>query len=310
MEYQSKINELYEDMTSNVKGRVLKDEPLKNHTYFKIGGPAGILAEPENTEDLKTVLKLIKKHDVDCFIIGNGTNLLVSDDGYNGAIVKIGENFDYFSKVENKVTVGAGTLLSVLAKYLARESLAGFEFASGIPGYIGGAVYMNAGAYGGEMKDVVKKVRCIDLDGNMHEFTNEEMEFSYRHTKLTDSDLIVLEAELELTYGNKDEIMEIIRDLNEKRITKQPLNLPSAGSTFKRPANGYASKLIEDAGLKGLRYKGAMVSDKHSGFVVNYDNATCDDVIGLMRIVISTVNDKFGIILEPEIKIVGTTLNN
>lgn len=310
MEYQSKINELYEDMTSNVKGRVLKDEPLKNHTYFKIGGPAGILAEPENTEDLKTVLKLIKKHDVDCFIIGNGTNLLVSDDGYNGAIVKIGENFDYFSKVENKVTVGAGTLLSVLAKYLARESLAGFEFASGIPGYIGGAVYMNAGAYGGEMKDVVKKVRCIDLDGNMHEFTNEEMEFSYRHTKLTDSDLIVLDAELELTYGNKEEIMEIIRDLNEKRITKQPLNLPSAGSTFKRPANGYASKLIEDAGLKGLRYKGAMVSDKHSGFVVNYDNATCDDVLGLMRIVISTVNDKFGIILEPEIKIVGTTLNN
>lgn len=310
MEYQSKINELYEDMTSNVKGRVLKDEPLKNHTYFKIGGPAGILAEPENTEDLKTVLKLIKKHDVDCFIIGNGTNLLVSDDGYNGAIVKIGENFDYFSKVENKVTVGAGTLLSVLAKYLARESLAGFEFASGIPGYIGGAVYMNAGAYGGEMKDVVKKVRCIDLDGNMHEITNEEMEFSYRHTKLTDSDLIVLDAELELTYGNKDEIMEIIRDLNEKRITKQPLNLPSAGSTFKRPANGYASKLIEDAGLKGLRYKGAMVSDKHSGFVVNYDNATCDDVLGLMRIVISTVNDKFGIILEPEIKIVGTTLNN
>lgn len=308
MEYQSKINKLYKDMTSNVKGRVLKDEPLKNHTYFKIGGPAGILAEPENTEDLKTVLKLIKKHDVDCFIIGNGTNLLVSDDGYNGTIVKIGENFDYFSKVENKVTVGAGTLLSVLAKYLARESLAGFEFASGIPGYIGGAVYMNAGAYGGEMKDVVKKVRCIDLDGNMHEFTNEEMEFSYRHTKLTDSDLIVLEAELELTYGNKDEIMEIIRDLNEKRITKQPLNLPSAGSTFKRPANGYASKLIEDAGLKGLRYKGAMVSDKHSGFVVNYDNATCEDVLGLMRIVISTVNDKFGIILEPEIKIVGTTL--
>ncbi len=308
MEYQSKINELYKDMTSNLRGRVLKDEPLKNHTYFKIGGPAGILAEPENTEDLETVLKLIKKHGVDCFIIGNGTNLLVSDDGYKGTIVKIGENFDYFSRVENKVTVGAGTLLSVLAKYLARESLAGFEFASGIPGYIGGAVYMNAGAYGGEMKDVVKKVRCIDLDGNLHEFTNEEMEFSYRHTKITDSELIVIEAELELTYGNKDEIMEIIRDLNEKRITKQPLNLPSAGSTFKRPASGYASKLIEDAGLKGLRYKGAMVSDKHSGFVVNYDNATCEDVLGLMRIVISTVNDKFGIILEPEIKIVGTHL--
>lgn len=308
MEYQSKINELYENMTSVVRGIVLKDEPLKNHTYFKIGGPAGILAEPEDTEDLKTVLKLVKKHGIDCFIIGNGTNLLVSDEGFKGAIVKIGDKFNYFERNENKVTAGAGVLLSTLAKFIAKEGLAGFEFASGIPGCLGGAVYMNAGAYGGEMKQVVKSVKCIDFDGNICEFSNEDMEFTYRHTKITDSEYIVIEAELELEYGDKDEIMSVIKDLNEKRTSKQPLNLPSAGSTFKRPVSGYASKLIEDAGLKGLRYKGAMVSDKHSGFIVNCDNACCNDVLDLMRIVISTVYDKFGIRLEPEIKILGTEL--
>lgn len=308
MEYQSKFNELYKDMTSVIKGTVLKDEPLKNHTYFKIGGPASILVEPEDTEDLKTALRLIKKHGIDCFVIGNGTNLLVSDEGFNGVIVKISDKFNYFERNGNKVTVGAGVLLSTLAKFLAREGLAGFEFASGIPGYLGGAVYMNAGAYGGEMKQVVKYVKCIDYDGSIHIFSNEEMEFAYRHTKISDSEYIVIEAELELNYGDKDEIMDIIKELNERRTSKQPLNLPSAGSTFKRPANGYASKLIEDAGLKGLKYKGAMVSDKHSGFIVSYDNACCNDVLDLMRIVISTVYDKFGIALEPEIKIVGTKL--
>jgi UDP-N-acetylmuramate dehydrogenase len=308
MEYQLKINQLYEEMTSEVRGIVLVDEPLKNHTYFKIGGPANIFAEPEDTDDLKTILKLIKKHGVNCFIIGNGTNLLVSDEGFKGAVVRVGEKFNYIERNENKVTVGAGVLLSVLAKFLAREGMAGFEFASGIPGYLGGAVYMNAGAYGGEMKHVVTKVKCMDFEGNLYEFTNEEMKFEYRHTKISDSEYIVIEAELEFKPGNVDDIMAVIKDLNEKRTSKQPLNLPSAGSTFKRPVNGYASKLIEDAGLKGLRYKGAMVSDKHSGFIVNYDNACCEDVLGLMRIVISTVNDKFGIKLEPEVKIVGTKL--
>ncbi|HBD64217.1 MAG TPA: UDP-N-acetylenolpyruvoylglucosamine reductase [Clostridiales bacterium] len=295
-------------MTSSVRGRILRNEPLKNHTYFKIGGPADVLVEPEDTEDLKTVLKIIKKHGTDCFVIGNGTNLLISDEGFRGAIVKVGDKFDYFYRNENKVTAGAGTLLSVLAKYLAREGLAGFEFASGIPGYLGGAVYMNAGAYGGEIKQVVKKVKCMDYEGNIHEFSNEEMDFAYRHTRITDSELIVIETELELPYGDKDEIAAKIKELNEKRTSKQPLNLPSAGSTFKRPENGYASKLIEDAGLKGLRYKGAMVSDKHSGFIVNCDNACCEDVLELMRIVTGTVKDKFGITLEPEVKMVGVKL--
>lgn len=308
MEYQLKMNELYNNLITKTRGVILKGEPLKNHTYFKIGGPAAIFVEPEDTEDLKTVLGIIKDYQIDCFILGNGTNLLVSDCGYEGIVIKIGDKFNYFHRQGNAVTAGAGVLLSVLAKYLAKEGLAGFEFASGIPGYLGGAVYMNAGAYGGEMKQVVKNVKCMDLDGNIHNFSNEEMEFSYRHTKISDSEYIVLEATLELTPKDKDEIYALIKDLNERRISKQPLNLPSAGSTFKRPTNGFASKLIEDAGLKGLIHKGAMVSDKHCGFIVNIDNATCDDVLELMRIVVSTVNDKFGIKLEPEIKILGTKL--
>jgi UDP-N-acetylmuramate dehydrogenase len=308
MEYQLKINLLFDELTSGFKGNVLKDEPLKNHTYFKIGGPAGIFAVPEDTEDLKTVLKLIKKHGIDYYIIGNGTNLLVSDQGYKGIIVKIGDKFNKITKDGNKVTAGAGVLLSSLAKYLAKEGLAGFEFASGIPGYLGGAVPINAGAYGGEMKDVISKVKCMDYEGNVHEFSNEEMEFSYRHTKISDSEYIVLEAVLELSPGREEDIASVIKELNEKRISKQPLSMPSAGSTFKRPVSGYASKLIEDAGLKGLRYKGAMVSDKHCGFIVSCDNACCEDVLELMRIVISTVYDKFGIKLEPEIKIIGAKL--
>ena len=308
MEYQLKINNIIDELTLNFKGTVLKDEMLKNHTYFKIGGPASIFVVPVDEDDLRTVLKLIKKYEIDYFIIGNGTNLLVSDEGYKGIIIKIGDKFNKIVRDGNKVTVGAGVLLSSLAKYFAKEGLAGFEFASGIPGYLGGAVPMNAGAYGGEMKDIISRVKCMDSDGDIHVFSNEEMEFAYRHTKISDSEYIVLEAELLLTPGNEEDIMAVIRELNEKRITKQPLSLPSAGSTFKRPQNGYASKLIEDAGLKGLKYKGAMVSDKHSGFIVSYDNACCEDVLGLMRIVISTVYDKFGIKLEPEIKIIGTKL--
>jgi len=308
MEYAKMINELYDELILNINGKTLKDEPLKEHTYFKIGGPAEIFVEPENIIELKKVFELIRKYKTNYYIIGNGTNLLFSDDGFKGVIVKIGEKFNYIQKDDKQITVGAGTLLSVLAKFLANECFTGFEFASGIPGYIGGAVCMNAGAYGGEMKDVVKNVKCIDSNGNIFEFSNEDMDFGYRHSRVSDTDLIVLEVEILLEYGIKSEINEKMKDLNDRRISKQPLNLPSAGSTFKRPSNGYASKLIEDAGLKGLIYKGAMVSDKHSGFVVNIDNASCEDVLELMRIVISTVYDKFNITLEPEIKIIGTNL--
>ena len=308
MEYIKIINELYDELILTIDCKVLKDEPLKNHTYFKIGGPAGIFIEPENIDELKKVFELIRKYKTNYYIIGNGTNLLFSDDGFKGLIIKIGEKFNYIQKEDKLITVGAGTLLSVLAKFVASECFTGFEFASGIPGYIGGAVCMNAGAYGGEMKDVVKKVKCIDSNGNIYEFSNEDMDFGYRHSRVTETDLIVLEVEISLEYGIKEQIDEKMKDLNERRTSKQPLNLPSAGSTFKRPLNGFASKLIEDAGLKGLIYKGAMVSDKHSGFIVSIDNASCEEVLELMRIVISTVYDKFDITLEPEIKIIGTSL--
>lgn len=308
MEYQLKIDELFEKLHKSAQGIISKDEYLKDHTYFKIGGPAAIFAEPENEEDLRNILHIIKDCEADCFIIGNGTNLLVSDEGFKGVIIKIGEKFNYYSRTGNTVTAGSGVLLSFLAKYMAREGLAGFEFASGIPGYLGGAVCMNAGAYGGEMKQVVKSVKCMDFDGNIHVFSDDDMEFSYRNSKINSGGYIVIEVDLELKEGNRDEIAAIIKDLNERRITKQPLNLPSAGSTFKRPAGGYASRLIDEAGLKGLVYKGAMVSDKHCGFIVNIDNAACEDVLELMRMVISTVYDKFGIKLEPEVKIIGTKL--
>jgi UDP-N-acetylmuramate dehydrogenase len=189
-----------------------------------------------------------------------------------------------------------------------RGSLEGLEFASGIPGTVGGGVYMNAGAYGGEMKDVVNRVKCMDSYGNIHELDNSEMEFGYRHSRAEDLGLIILEVEFKLKHGDINAIETKIKDLNERRALKQPLNMPSAGSTFKRPAVGYASKLIDDAGLRGLCYGGAMVSDKHCGFIVNYDNSTCSDVLELMRIVISDVYDKFGIKLEPEVRILGTKL--
>lgn len=308
MEYTKIINELYDELILNIRGKVLKDELLMKHTYFKIGGPAKIFIEPEDIFELKKVFDLIRKYRLNYYVIGNGTNLLFSDDGFRGAIIKIGDKFNNIKKEGDLIVVGAGTLLSVLSKFSANECLTGLEFASGIPGYIGGAVCMNAGAYGGEMKHVVERVKCIDANGNIYDFNNNEMDFSYRHSVVSDNDLIVLEVEIKLEHGVRKDIEEKMKDLNQRRISKQPLNLPSAGSTFKRPLNDYASKLIEDAGLKGLMYRGAMVSDKHSGFIVNFDNASCEDVLELMRIVISTVYDKFGITLEPEIKIIATSL--
>jgi UDP-N-acetylmuramate dehydrogenase len=308
MEYKMNIDNFYEELIIYISSKVLLNEPMKKHTYFKIGGPADLFAEPQDIEELKIIFNLIEKYKINYFIIGNGTNLLVSDNGFRGIIIKIGEQFNYINKEENTVTAGAGTLLSVLAKYLAKEGLEGFEFASGIPGFLGGAVNMNAGAYGGEMKDVIQSVKCIDKNGNLFNFTNADMDFGYRYSRASDMDLIVLEATLSLNIGDTKTILARIKELDEKRIAKQPLSLPSAGSTFKRPLNGYASKLIEDAGLKGLIYKGAMVSDKHSGFIVNINDASCEDILELMRIVISAVYAKFNIKLEPEIKIVGTEL--
>ncbi len=301
-------NQVYKELINNTKSKVLIDENLKKYIYFKIGGTADIFVEPVDVEDLINTLEIFTKYNYKFYIIGNGTNLLISDEGFRGAIIRIGEKFNY-SKIEDTyIKAGAGILLSALSKETAKKGLTGLEFASGIPGFLGGAVAMNAGAYGGEMKDVVTKVKCVDYKGIIYEYSNEEMHLSYRNSRAIKENLIIIETEMNLKTGNKEEILKNIKELTKKRTEKQPLNLPSAGSTFKRPKEGYASKLIEDAGLKGLRYGDAMVSDKHSGFIVNCGNATCDDVLSLMRIVIKTVKDKYDIILEPEVKIIGCKL--
>ncbi|KGG80689.1 UDP-N-acetylmuramate dehydrogenase [Caloranaerobacter azorensis] len=285
--------------------KFLIDEPMKNHTSFKIGGPVDILFIPKNIEQISKVLTLCKELDIDYFIMGNGSNLLVSDKGIRGVVIKISENLSDVRVEGNKIIAQSGILLSKLSRIALKHSLTGLEFASGIPGSLGGAITMNAGAYGGEMKDIVTLVRCIDGNGEIIEFTNEQMEFGYRSSIIDERELIVIEVEMELKKGNYEDIRSYMDELTQKRITKQPLNLPSAGSTFKRPKGYYAGKLIEDAGLKGLRFGDAQVSEKHSGFIVNLGNATCNDVLNLIKVIQKTVRDKFGVELKTEVKIIG-----
>ena len=281
------------------------DEPMKKHISFRVGGPADILVKPTTEKELSDVIALIKKENVPYLVIGNGSNLLIKDGGIRGIVIEISNNFNNF-EIEGKIVkVQAGALLSVVGKAVLREGLKGFEFAAGIPGTLGGALAMNAGAYGGEMKDIVKSVRLMDTEGNISEFTKEEMEFGYRRSILSKTDYIVLSAEIELEEGNYDEIKATMSDFTQKRVTKQPLSLPSAGSTFKRPEGHFAGKLIEDSGLRGLTLRGAQVSEKHCGFVVNLGNAKAKDLLELMYVVKSTVNAKFGVMLEEEVKILG-----
>ncbi len=294
-----------EELEKEINGIVKIDEKMNNHTYFKTGGPADIFVEPESVDELKKVLKIIKDINYPYYIIGNGTNLLFSDSGYKGAIVKIGNKLNSIKIKDDLVETGAGTLLSLLSKSACKESLTGLEFASGIPGFVGGAVAMNAGAYHGEMKDIIDYVICLDQKNNVKNYTNEEMNFRYRNSRVKDEDLIVLKIGLKLKKGDKKEIQDRINLLTRLRNEKQPVEMPSAGSTFKRPGEGFAAKLIEDSGLKGLRYGDAMVSDKHSGFIVNCGKATTSEILSLMRIVRERVQEKYSIELEPEVKIIG-----
>ena len=296
--------QIYNQLRDRVKGEIIKDYKIKDQTYFKIGGSVDLFIEPADEESLRNTLGIINGN-IPFYIIGNGTNLLFSDQGYRGAVIKIGNKFNGIRFEDNVIKLGAGTLLSRTARFAADNSLKGMEFASGIPGYVGGAIAMNAGAYGGEMIDIVKNVKCMDYDGNVYWFTNEEMNFSYRNSRVFRENLIVLEAELELETGDREEINTRINELTEKRLAKQPIEKPSAGSTFKRPSDGYAAKLIQDAGLKGMRHRGAMISDKHCGFIVNENNAKSSDVLSLMRVVRETVFNRFGIMLEPEVRIIG-----
>jgi UDP-N-acetylmuramate dehydrogenase len=286
-------------------GEILLNEPMKNHTTFKIGGPVDIMIIPTNEEELIKAIIFCRENNIDFLIMGNGSNLLIKDGGIRGVVIKINEGFNKITVDRTTIYCEAGALLSTVSKSALKHSLKNFEFASGIPGTIGGAITMNAGAYGGEMKDVVVKVRVLDRNNEIREYTNEEMNFRYRNSRVWDEGLIVLGVELGLEVGEYSTIEEIMKDLTYKRTSKQPLELPSGGSTFKRPEGFFAGKLIEDSGLRGLRYGGAQVSEKHCGFVVNVDNATCKDVLHLIYVVQKVVRDNYDVELETEIKLIG-----
>lgn len=284
-------------------GKVYTDEPMKNHTSFKTGGPADVFVTPGNESELAEVIALCKRKNIRFYVVGNGSNLLVPDDGYRGAIIKIGRDFADISADGETITAGAGALLSKVASVALSNSLTGFEFAAGIPGSVGGAIAMNAGAYGGEMKDVVVSVRLMDYDGTIHTLLCDEMNFGYRHSILSEGDYIVLSTDIRLKKGEYEQIKAYMKELADRRKEKQPLEYPSAGSTFKRPEGYFAGKLIMDAGLAGYTVGGAMVSPKHCGFVINAGNATSSDIIKLMEDVKKTVQDKYDVTLEPEVKI-------
>lgn len=280
------------------------DEPLKNHTTFQIGGKCIALIEPKKVEDIIEAIKICRENNLKFFIIGNGSNLLVPDDGYNGVIIKIKSEFSNIQVEGECLIAHSGAKLSEVYTVAYENSLTGFEFASGIPGTIGGAIFMNAGAYGGEMKDIVESVEVLDLNNyEVKELKNEELDFSYRKSIIQRKNYIVLTIKLKLKKGNKEEIKAVYEDLREKRNSKQPLNFGSAGSTFKRPEGHFASKLIEDAGLKGYHINDAWVSEKHSGFIVNKGNASYKEVMELIEYVQKVVFEKFEVKLETEVRI-------
>lgn len=285
---------------------IKENEPMSNHTTFRIGGVVDYFVIPETKEQIQKVLLFCKENKIPYYIIGNGSNLLVGDKGFRGVIVQIDKTFDEIIFVdETTVKAQAGVMLSKLASKIAEKSLTGFEFAWGIPGTLGGAVYMNAGAYGGEIKDCIVSALVLDENNEIKTLTKEELELSYRSSIIQKKDYVVLEAVFRFEKGDKEAILAKMAELNEKRREKQPLNYPSAGSTFKRPEGYFAGKLIMDAGLSGYKIGGAMVSNKHCGFVVNVGNATAKDVQTLMQNVDKIVYEKFGVHLEPEVRFLG-----
>ena len=278
-------------------------EMLSAHTTFRVGGPVKELFLPETEEQLIAVRKYFVNDSLKTLVIGNGSNLLFSDAGYDGVIIKLGDNYSDFRIEGTHIIAQAGAKLSKLAAAARDAGLTGMEFAAGIPGTVGGAVCMNAGAYGGEMKDIVEQVKLVDTNGELITLQNEALEFSYRHSAVKDRQ-IVSEVRLALAQGDIEEIRSRMEELKEKRTEKQPLEYPSAGSTFKRPEGYFAGKLIEDSGLKGYRVGGAMVSEKHAGFVINYDHATARDILTLIKDVQRIVLEKQGVELTPEVKII------
>lgn len=287
------------------KENIKLDEPMAKHTTFKIGGPAQVFVTPMNTEEIRQVVLLCKAEKVPFFVLGKGSNLLVSDEGMEGVVIQLYDQFADCQVLGNQLYANAGVMLSKLGRIAYENSLTGFEFASGIPGTLGGAVMMNAGAYGGEMKDIITSVALMDDEGNICTKSCEEMDFSYRHSIVEEHSYIVLGALIHLRQGEKNEIQQKMKELAAARKLKQPLEFPSAGSTFKRPEGYFAGKLIMDAGLRGYQVGGAQISEKHCGFVINKGNATASDVLKLVDDVRKKVYDTFQVELEPEVRLVG-----
>ena len=301
------MNQNFYDKLNNViaKDSILLDEPMSRHTTFRVGGPADFFVTPKAKEEVRDVIRICKEAGMPYYIIGNGSNLLVSDAGYRGVIVQIYKEMNEVKVEGDLVKAQAGALLSGIAAKALGAELSGFEFASGIPGTIGGACVMNAGAYGGEMKDVLESVTVPTGEGKIIELDRNELELGYRTSVIAKKGYIVLGAVLKLERGDGEKIKTYMDELKEKRVTKQPLEYPSAGSTFKRPEGYFAGKLIEDAGLRGFQVGGAQVSEKHCGFVINRNHATAADIMELMRQVQIRVKENSGVDLEPEVKRLG-----
>ena len=298
--------EFYEKLSKIVrKEQILEEEPMKKHTTFRIGGPAEHLILPQTTEEIADVIKLCRQEEIPWYIVGNGSNLLVADEGVRGVVIQLLRNFNQIQVEGCQIRMQAGAQNAAVAKRALDASLTGFELAAGIPGTIGGAVVMNAGAYGGEMKDILKEVTVLDPNGMIRTIPAEELELGYRTSIIARKGYVVLEAVIVLKTGDPKEIKAAMDELKEKRVTKQPLEYPSAGSTFKRPEGYFAGKLIMDAGLRGFSVGGAQISEKHCGFVINKGNATAKDVTELMDETKKIVMEKFGVALEPEVKRLG-----
>lgn len=295
--------ELIKEFKNKDVGEMLIDEPMKKHTTFEIGGPVDLMILPSTEEEIKLAVDICKDKKLPYMVMGNGSNMLVRDSGIRGVIIKINDNYNNIEVNKNEIHAESGALLKAVSETALKASLTGFEFAIGIPGSLGGAITMNAGAYGGEMKDAVKSVRVLDKHGIIKEFSNKEMNFRYRGSRVPDEELIVLKVIFDLELSRKEIIRAQMDELTHKRTQKQPLEYPSGGSTFKRPEGYYAGKLIDDSGLRGLRYGGAQVSQKHCGFIINAGNASCKDVLNLIKVIKKTVRDNFDVELEREIKL-------
>lgn len=303
-----KIQEIYEELQKNMKDSIIKkEENMSKHTSFKVGGNADIFIKIATIDELKYILQYTKKNNIPLTVIGNGSNILVKDTGIRGITICLDFTKIEIQEKEDKVfiEVGAGVKLAMLAVILQKKGIAGFEFASGIPGTIGGAIRMNAGAYGKEMKEIVKLVTYIDEEGNIKTEENEFMDFSYRHSRFKEKQEIIIGCTLQLEKENPDKIKEKMDEYKKLRIEKQPIDMPSAGSTFKRGTNFISAQLIDEAGLKGYSIGGAQVSLKHAGFIVNTGNATAEDILNLIDYVIKVVYEKFGKVLELEVEVIG-----